>query len=213
MKKDLWNAKNINAAIQKFQKENQRYPTARDFDTCEYLPTSRQIQRRFGGLVSLRRHLGLGCPENFTKGQHSSNRAHTIAQRSNLLEKNTYSFLVNLFGKYFVHREFLFDANKRVRTDFFVYTTSGGFAVDVFYPKDRYNLIGCLNSKLRTYDRDLVIDYPVIFLMLNEEVSRNEINGVLEAKIKKLTSYQQILNLEEFTKFCSKHTALSICGR
>jgi hypothetical protein len=161
--------------------------------------------------VELRQLLKIEGPSDFTVGQYSSNRARTIAKRSNFHEKEIYDFLVKIFGKQFVHREYLFNENKRVRTDFFVYHRSGQFAVDAFYPKDRFNLIGCINSKLATYDENLILDYPVIFLMLNKDISKDVIQEVIENKRKKLEGYQHVMNLEDFESFCRKQKALTIC--
>ncbi len=82
MRKYLWNLENIKSAIERFNVENGRYPTAQDFDSCSYLPWSRQLQRRFGGLVELRKLLKIDCPADFTVGQHGSDRARSIAARA-----------------------------------------------------------------------------------------------------------------------------------
>lgn len=211
MRKNIWNLENIKVAIEKFNMENGRYPTAKDFDSCNYLPWSRQMQRRFGGLVELRKILKLNCPTDYTKGKHGSDRARTITIRANMQEKEVYKLLVGMFGKPFVHREYLFDDSKRCRTDFYVHTRSGGFAVDSFYPKDRYSLIGCLNSKLGTYSTDLALDYPVIFLMLNKNIGMDIVEQVIGSKTNKLASYQKIMNMTLFKEYCGRQVPLTVC--
>jgi hypothetical protein len=48
-----WNNENIKAGFDRFITENGRLPTAYEIDDCSYLPSARQIQRRFGGLSNL----------------------------------------------------------------------------------------------------------------------------------------------------------------
>jgi hypothetical protein len=153
MRKQKWNLINIRDGLERFHSEFGKYPTATEFEDCPYLPSARQTQRRFGGLIELRQLLKLNGPFDLTKGEHSSKRARDINERAQLKEKEVYDYLTLHFGKPFVHREYLFDDKRKVRADFFIYTKSGGFAVDVFYPRDKHNLTGCLNIKMKTYGR------------------------------------------------------------
>ncbi len=206
-KEVIWKLEDIQRGLKRYYDENGRYPTAIEFDDCDYLPTAKLIQRRFGGLVKLRKCLGLAGPNDYTKGRHSSARASTILARSNDVENQVHRFLIARFGEPFVHREFLFDKTRRCRTDFYVYTREGGFAVDVFYPKDRHSLIGCINSKLRTYRMDLEIKYPIIFLMMNEKIGDRD----LEIKRKKKLSFNQyVMSFERFESFCLSQSPYSL---
>ncbi|OHA45886.1 MAG: hypothetical protein A3A80_04405 [Candidatus Terrybacteria bacterium RIFCSPLOWO2_01_FULL_44_24] len=45
-----WDLEKIKQGFDLFYKENGRYPTTFDVDDYKYLPSSRQIQRNFGGL-------------------------------------------------------------------------------------------------------------------------------------------------------------------
>lgn len=202
MKKVKWNLKIISEGFRKFFDEHKRYPTSIEIDTYEHLPSSRQIQRQFGGLPALRAKLKLGGPTDFTKGDYSSERARMISRRAHSLEKEVYEYLIGCFGKPFVHREYFFSDDQRTRTDFFIYYNKGNFSVDVFYPKDRHNLIGCLNSKMKTYSNDLLIQYPVIFLMMNDEISREQITSILSKKKRKLHSYLKVMTMQELKEYC-----------
>jgi len=104
----------------------------------------------------------------------------------------------------------MFDDTRKVRADFFVYTKSGGFAVDVFYPKDRHNLTGCLNIKMNTYSSELQIEHPVIFLMLNEQISEDELGKTIKNKRRKFLGYQQLMGTAQFMAFCEAQIALAI---
>ena len=211
MREIKWTIEKLREGFEKYKKEQGRYPTAVEIDSYAHLPSSRQIQRRFkGGLPELRKQVKLDGPEDFTKGEYSSERAKTIGKRAHKIEKGIYDYLVNLFGKPFVHREYFFTDDHRTRTDFFIYAKNGNFSVDVFYPKDKRNLIGCLNSKMKTYGYAVMINYPVIFLMMNEEITEEDITDILERKKNKLHKQQCVMTRVQFEQFCLKKTALSV---
>lgn len=207
-----WSLDDITKGLLRFREENGKYPTSIEFDKCSYLPAAKTIQRQFGGLVKLRELLNLEGPSDFTKGDYSSHRAKQINERSHTQEKIVYDFLKNLFGTPFVHREYLFDENKKVRVDFFVYTKTGNFAVDVFFPKDRASLIGCINAKIRTYDIKLSIDYPVVFLMMNDAIGFSEMTQVVGSRKKPMNIYHQLMNFNQFKSFCTRYTAFDFKG-
>lgn len=203
-----WSFEDLKKGFEQFYKTYKRYPTAHEIDEFQYLPSARLIQRRFGGLVELRKALKLKGSDDFRTGTHSSQRAKKIAQRAHRLEKEIYDYLVGAFGIEFVHREFFFTDDKRTRTDFFIYNKNGNFAVDIFYPDNRHNLLGCLNSKMRTYSGETMLQYPVIFLQMNNDISQDELQDIINRKKNKLLKYQNLMNLEEFKKFCSKKDSL-----
>jgi hypothetical protein len=210
MRKEEWTLEKLATGFQKFHEEHGHYPTALEIDAYAHLPSSRQIQRRFaGGLPALRKQLKLTGPEDFTKGAYSSERARTIGKRAHVLEKTIYAFLIERFGVPFVHREYFFTDDRRTRTDFFIYAKNGNFSVDIFYPKDEKNLIGCLNSKMQTYGSEIMLQYPVIFLMMNDQISGETIAKILENKTKKLRPCQQVMTYAEFRKFCERKTPMS----
>lgn len=198
-----WNLENIKSGLESFLCEYGHYPTSQEIDQYELLPSSRQIQRRFAGLVNLRGILKLPCPEDFTKGEYSSKRAKMIGLRAHDKEKEVYKYLTSRFGTAFVHREYFFTDDSRARTDFFIHCKDGNFSVDVFFPRNRANFINCLNSKMRTYSSQLMLQYPVIFLMVNDEINDDVIEKAVENKKNKLQSYQRVMSLRVFKKFCS----------
>lgn len=201
MQQYKWNLENIKNGFESFFKTNGRYPTSREIDAYPDLPTSRQIERRFGGLVKLRETLKLSGPTDFTKGEYSSNRARTVNKRAYEKEKFVYDYLTGIFGVPFVHREYFFSDDKRSRTDFFIHCKDGNFSVDVFYPKDRDNLSGCLNSKMKTYGHSLMLQFPVIFLMLNDQISEEVIEKLLLNKKNQLRPFQSVMTFKQFTTY------------
>jgi hypothetical protein len=199
-----WKLEELKAGLENFFKKNGRYPTATEVDEYQYLPSSKSIQRAFGGLVSLRQKLGLDGQSDFRSGEHSRVRAIKINQRAGKTEKGVHDYLIDIFGKEFVHREFFFTDDRRTRSDFFIYDSRNGFCVDVFYPNDRRNLIGCLNSKLQKYKTDEMKQYPIIFLQMNPEIGREVIESVLGSKIKKIGQGQHLMTWGMFEDFCKQ---------
>lgn len=209
-KRYTWTVEKVKLGLERFYKENRRYPTGPEIDSADYLPSARTIERRFGGVVKLRGDLGLSGQSDFRQGSHSSERAFEINKRSNRVETEVYEFLIKKFGKEFVHREYFFTDDKRTRADFFIYDNQSGFCVDVFYPKDRRNLVGCLNSKLGKYSDSYMGKYPVIFLQMNAEITSDVLVAIVENKEKKLKSSQRLLGWEGFLEFCNKRGKLSV---
>ncbi len=207
-KKIKWTIENIKEGFKMFYEEHGHYPTSIEIDNYPKLPSSRQIQRVYGGLPALRKQLGLGGPEDYTKGEYSSQRSAMIGNRAHKIEKEVYNYLVGLFGKPFVHREYFFTDDRRTRTDFFIYYKDGNFSVDVFFPKDVRCLSGCLNSKLKNYRQSAQLKYPVIFLMMNDDISDETLELIISRKKNKLNSNQTLMSFKQLKVFCANKKSL-----
>ncbi len=199
-----WKLEELRDGLENFNTKYGRYPTAPEIDSYPYLPSARTIERKFGGVVGLRKTLGLDTQNDLREGEHSSKRASTISVRAHKVEQEVYTYLEKLFGRQFVHREYFFLDDKRTRADFFVYDNSSGFCVDVFYPSDRRNLTGCLNSKIAKYQGLQMNQYPVIFLQMNKDLDQNILDTVIRNKTKKLLAGHSLLSWDSFKAFCSK---------
>lgn len=210
MKKVKWTIPKIKSGFSSFYTEFGRYPTAHEVDAYSKLPSSRQIQRAYGGLVKLREMLGLKGQTDFTTGAYSSLRATRIAKRAHETERVVYNYLAREFGGVFVHREYLFLDDRRTRTDFFVHSKKGNFSIDVFYPKNKKTLLGCINSKMRTYSKEEMLQYPVIFLMMNPGISQKEIEEIVSNKKIKLMSNEKIMTFTELKKYCKGRGRFSV---
>jgi hypothetical protein len=208
--KRRWNLENLRIGFEKFFEENGRYPTASEIDKYTHLPTSRSIERSFGGLVVLRKTLGLTGQRDLRTGVHSTERAHMIGKRAHASELQVYLYLKGLFGEPFVHREYFFADDARTRADFFVYTAEGNFCVDTFFAANYRNVSGCINSKLGKYNAASMRRFPVIFLQMNPEILQREVDLLISRKEKKLTDTQSLLCWEEFEKYCSSRSALKV---
>lgn len=212
MKKVKWTIEKLRSGFESFYKAHGHYPTATEIDSYAGLPSSRQIQRAYGGLPNLRKQLKLDGQEDYTKGAHSSERARMILKRAHKIELEVFEYLTGVFGRPFVHREFFFTDDKRTRTDFYINYKGGSFFVDVLYPKDRKNLNGCLNIKLNGY-RNRSADqfkYPIFFLMMNQDMNDKDIEIVLKGKKIKLHPRQRVVTFQELKSFCKDKPALKL---
>ena len=163
--------KNINIFIEKYKKE----PSSHDFKRIHNLPNKKTIERRFGGLVNFRKEFNL-YPDHRI-GQKRIDMANSINKRAMVHNKEIYQKLLTFFKEPFIHRESSIFDDRRNRTDFKVYGKKI-FLVDVFYPKDRYSLLGCVSLKSKKYPDNLrnYLDTnfdKVIFLNLNNEVQND----------------------------------------
>ena len=211
-KRNIWTLEKLDKGLKTFVGEYGRYPTSDEVDTFPHLPSSRSIQRRFGGLVSLRKQLGISEEHDLRQGMYSSQRAIKINKRSHKTEAIVYKYLVEKFGKHFVHREYFFTDDKRTRADFFVYDNKTNFCVDVFFPSTKRNLTGCLNSKLDKYRSVQMNQYPVIFLQMNEGFSQIDLDKLIKRKEKPLQQDQYLMSLDTFKEFCNERGCINIKG-
>lgn len=199
-----WTLDDLRSGFEKFFQEHGHYPTGPEIDPYPYLPTARSIERSFGGVIALRKELALGGQNDYRTGAHSSARAKTIGARAHKTESEVYTFLCERFSKELVHREYFFTDDARTRSDFFVYDNEGEFCVDVFYPSDRRNLVGCINNKLKKYQPEELRKYPMIFLQMNPDISEEVIQNYLANKTKKLGESQRVMSWGAFKAFCEK---------
>lgn len=206
-----WTLERIQEGLKRFHQEHGRYPTASEFDAYKYLPRAKTIERRFGGLVALRKKLNLAAEHDLRFGAHSSERAHFINERAHKFERKVYDLLVERFGKQFVHREYFFTDDHRTRADFFVYDSKKGFCVDVFYPNSLGNLTGCLNIKLTKYQNSQdLLPYPIIFLQMNENIDQSALDRLAGKKKRSLQKGQHLMSWESFRRFCDTRDPLRL---
>ncbi len=194
-----WSEDDLRKGFQKYFKLYNHYPTSHEIDTFEFLPSSKSIQRKFGGLIQLRKKLGLEA--DYRKGKHSTNRALLINKRASKLKKEVLEYLLSIFSSESLNQNYPFTDDRRTRTDFYIYSKKANFSIDIFYPKDRKNFIGCLNSKMKTY-KNTTINHLIIFLQMNDIISKEEIALLLLNKKNKLHKNQIVLTYGELKDFC-----------
>ena len=200
-----WTLEKIKYGLDEFYKTNSRYPSALEVDEYPLLPSSRQIQRIYGGLKELRKSLGLPDEDlDYTKGQIRSGVAKVIGERGKSFEKDIYALLVNKFGEIFVHQQKPFN-NYKSRADFFIYAKDYKFGIDVFYPKDLHSFVCCVNIKEKTYINP---DFDMIFLSINPNINQFSINKFI-ARRRNITSHK-VMDFGELKKYINPITPLRL---
>lgn len=211
---EIWPLERIKKGLELFRNEYGRYPTATEFDDYPHLPRAKTAERKFGGLIELRKKLGLSTASDLRTGAYRSELASKINKRAYAEERKVYEFLVKQFGREFVHREYFYTDDHRTRADFFVYDGSNGFCIDVFYAASVRNLTGCLNIKLNKYaNADEILSYPVVFLQMNPEIDQFALDNLVRAKKRGLGKRQQLMSWESFVEFCGARGRLDAFRR
>lgn len=198
VKEIFWTNEKIKSGFEQFFKENGRYPTALEIDKSAHLPSSRQIQRRLGGLLRIRQIFGLS-ETNFATGPIRSKTAKNIGQRGLHLEQKIQEILIAHFGEIFVHEQKPFN-NYAGRFDFFVYSKDGNFGVDVFFPSDFHSFVGCVNMKQRIYST-VLSKIEILLLQMNEDISQEVMEKFILTKKKQMPPNLKIMNLDNFLKY------------
>lgn len=195
-KQPKWKMEEIRAGLEYFKELNGRYPSAREIDLFEYLPTARSIQRSLGGLESVRLQLGFDLSlTNLTKGTIRSEKAKKTYSNAVSFEESFYKYLIQQVPEVQVHEHKILRPG-HICCDFFVYTSDKrGFAVDIFYAQDIFTLARTINIKFHRYK---VLKCPVYFVIVgNNELDQNEIDLLM--KNRKLTFPENLKVLTEKT--------------
>jgi hypothetical protein len=139
---------NIQQKIEKFYQENQRYPLARDFDNTAYLPSARTIQRKYGGLVALKKDMGLTETDART-GTQRVDKAKAINERNNKIEAQFTKDLKNKMDVRNIHHPYAPFDDSKINIDYLLFhpTEKKAVGLELFYPEDRHSFYGCLNIK------------------------------------------------------------------
>ncbi|MDR3642220.1 MAG: hypothetical protein P4L74_01160 [Candidatus Doudnabacteria bacterium] len=215
---DIWTKENILDGLNKFFADHQRYPTSVEIDLYDFLPSSRQIQRSFGGLRSLRKDLGLKIFD-YGRGANRSKIAFEGNKRGGDGEREMEQLLVNRFGEHFVHAEKTLykylrpGCNLRIdskcRLDFVVYAKDYTFGVDVFYTTSLRNLMGNVNIKTKKYC-DVAMDIYLVNLNETSDISAESLTKYVNNKKIKLTPNIKLLNKSDFLKIIQTTPILKV---
>lgn len=165
-KEIYWTFEKVKVGFNLFYKQNNRYPTAREIDKFEFLPSSRQIQRSFGGLENLRIKIGLNIT-NYSKGKHRSNVAGNILSQSRIIERDFYYFLLKHFDEILIHEQKPIHPTN-LRADYFIYKKgrsknnfNKGTLIDIFSSGDIYNYKSIIRHKRKKYEG---LGYDIVFI-------------------------------------------------
>jgi hypothetical protein len=190
-----WTIERIKEGFERFRSENSRLPIAPEIDKLDYLPSSRQIQRKFGGLEKLRTVLGYQ-DTHFGKGAYRSEIANKSNAKGRDAEISLEKILREKFQEVFVHTERVFDDSKN-RVDFYVYCPDGNFGIDVFYTETMRDLQKNINIKIDKYQK-----FPnQLFLVVgNNNFEQKELDAYMISKKKALPKNTTITNLKTLSE-------------
>jgi len=175
--KSFWTTEKIKEGFDRFIKENGRLPKSIEIDELEYLPSRKLIERNFGGLEKLRGELGYQ-DTHFGKGKFRSEIAYKANTRGRNIELILEKLLKNKFGEVFVHTEKIFD-NTKNRVDFYIYSPSGNFGIDVFGTDTMHNLQSNMSAKLSKYSGFLE---KLFFVVVSDSFSQDDLDNYTKRK-------------------------------
>ena len=197
----IWTLEKVKEGFDKFFKEYGRYPTSNEVDDFDYLPSARQIQRIWGGLVPLRKQLGLSV-ESYGRGSSRSKMAIGFVARGKKLEIIVRDFLQAKFKEPFVHIERPVHESSKDRFDFYVYAKPKNFAIGVFGAGDIRKAIKNINMNENRYVKDniLGVDEMLYFIYFSEYDLKDRLNEWLSRKKKKFSENWKLVTFDEFKK-------------
>ncbi len=169
-----WSDEAIKLAVERYIAEHGSMPTSQDFDECVYLPSARQIQRRFGGLVALRKLLGYGDMD-YTKGELRK-RISTDLNATGIIAEDFFEpILYERFGEPYVHVQKRYYKGTKNRYDFFVYARNLCFGVDIFTTNSKRGINKNIWHKVERYKKapnDLNIYFVLVGDYDSEDIKR-----------------------------------------
>lgn len=193
-----WSLESVKDGLQYFCDLNGRHPTALEIDAFDFLPSSRSMQRSFGGLVNLRKKLGL-VDTHFGKEKHRSQISLRVGPRGRQMEIEIEKVLTDKFGEVFVHSEKFFN-NTKSRLDFYIYCPNGNFGVDIFFPDNMATLKRNINIKERKYQN---ITFELYLVVANDLIEQSQLDQYVHTKKHILPAMTKIMTREEFIKAIS----------
>ena len=201
----LWKLEDLKEGIDRFYQENDRFPTVSDLDNVVYLPSARFIQMKFGGMVKARKDLGY-TDIHLGTGKYRSKIANQVNKTGLKFEHEIEKFLINKFGEPFVHVQKRI-GNARDRIDFFVYSASENFGVDVTNITGHFrNLQTNINVKIAKY-KGLDVD---LYVVIGGDYNQDKIDRWVLVKVHPLPLNWKVLTVTSFIKKVSKFIPYSI---
>ena len=186
--------------MKEFHLEHGRWPEYKDFHSGNGLPRTRTLERSYGGLVSLRKQLGIHA--DMRTGEARSLSVMNFNERGRIAEDGVYQMLLGHFQEPFIHSQYPISNKTKHRADWCIFYGSGKkVIIDAFWPVDMRSFVGCLNSKIRKHKHYDEKSVPVIFLHMNKEMNDHDVNDFVDRKKIKLASNQSVMSICEFEEF------------
>jgi hypothetical protein len=202
--KTIWTSEKVRLGFNRFFEENNRYPTTREIDAYQHLPSSKQLQRKYGGVQALRSELNIPIT-NFCAGATRTEKAKEINQRAEALEISLNKKLRDTFGERNVHRESPISDDRRSRCDFLIFAKDKTASVDIFFASDKHSLLGCINHKLKKYNLTQAW-YETIFVQMNPHTTQADIDDTISRKKTPLPDFIKVMSLDSFNRWLSTLT-------
>lgn len=146
-----WSPESLREGLQYFHDLYQHYPGEKEIDDFMYLPTARQIRRKFGGLGTLRRELQLASSGE--RKMKKALRPSAPANEERMLGQKIafYEFLTSRVSEMRVHERKIV-RTRGVVADFFVYTSDkNGVCIDLCSPKNVEDLARAVDAAGEKY--------------------------------------------------------------
>ncbi len=196
-KEIMWSLENIIDGFEYFLELNGHYPGTQEIDGFQYLPTSRTIQRSFGGVVAVKKQLNLKGPHKLSEGETRANKAREADMRAKVYEVEFYNFLISHVPEMRVHEHKIIRPGQTA-CDFFIYTSEkDGFVIDLFYAQDLISMLGVVNIKIKKY---LEVKQKTYFVVVgNENITQSDINSKILNKKNSIPSHIHVMT-ESFFK-------------
>jgi hypothetical protein len=192
----------IKKGFERFLNDYGHYPTVVEIDDCEYLPTSKTLQRNYGGVKILRRRLELDV-QDYGRGSHRSNIAFRGNKRSFHQETLLKEYLVDRFGEVCVHEEVKWQG--RLRLDFVVYTKNFRIAIETITSESIRSAFKNLNLKESRYGN---FPYSLFIVLMSKDIKQARLNKRLARKTKPLPEEWFFLTFSSFKKKCDNFEPL-----
>jgi hypothetical protein len=194
-----WNILNLQAGFERFFDENGHYPSVTEIDKFEYLPTPRNIQRSFGGLMKLRSELNLRQQApNHNSGNIRSLMAARTSKDANSFEEYYYKYLTGLIPELYVHEHKIIRyKDKKTDCDYFIYfpNSSDGIVIDIFYAQDIGSAMKQVNLKAPKYEP---MPFDCYFVCMNKDIGQGAIDWKILNKKNGLKENLHVYNIDEF---------------
>lgn len=209
--------------IHRFIKENGHEPTASDFDKTSYLPTARQIQRRWGGLQHIRTEMGLTTTNHAVGTPRKRSAAKAVAV-SKEVEAKYHNLLVAKYhdidndivvSRQYSYQQWLPDqetyANISCDTCIEDRPNKHRTLIDFFSASDERSVYGSVRIKANKLKKhppsfiDLDTTYDIYFVVVNEHLNSNKFPTLPEELHIKVIDINQFNTLFLDTPFTNPH--------
>ena len=172
--------------IEIFFNTNDRYPGAKDFDTTDYLPSARYIQRHWGGVVKVKESLSIEETDK-RKGKTRRDLVKKINNRNDKIKAKLQTEFNEKLGERNVKHPFTPYDDTKMRIDYLIYhpTKDEAIGFELFYPADRDSFNGCLNIKKHKgqyLDTTIKSNKSFYYVVTNPNITQDDIDGWLKVK-------------------------------